>query len=156
MAQLVGSTCVRCDRRISNELDAGFCATCRYPSHSACRTRPEPPSGCCAACGANVDDLKKREAEVEAARIANTPKPVDVATLARDARSLYRLRWLFLGAVAFPALGIAVLTIPAFRNNPNELSVAEGMGGGAFILAGVASGLVAWWLFMDGKRACRK
>jgi hypothetical protein len=54
MRQLVGSTCVNCQKRIGSVLEGRFCGVCQRPVHNGCiqaqgGTRAE---GRCAACGA--------------------------------------------------------------------------------------------------------
>lgn len=49
--QLVGTNCVRCGQRISNELDSGFCRGCGWPIHNRCAV---PAEGGCPLCGAGA------------------------------------------------------------------------------------------------------
>lgn len=55
MAQLVGTPCVICQQKITNELDARYCKECGKPRHDACVRLPDRPSDeLCYECGVPV------------------------------------------------------------------------------------------------------
>jgi hypothetical protein len=59
MRQLVGSTCVRCGKRIGSIVEGGFCPECRAPVHFKCAqdTRPAPGLEHCPGCGAKTQAI---------------------------------------------------------------------------------------------------
>ncbi|VTR93634.1 unnamed protein product [Gemmata massiliana] len=60
MAQLVGTKCVICQEKITNELDSRYCRDCGKPRHTACVRLPDRPTDeLCYECGVPVGTLDK-------------------------------------------------------------------------------------------------
>jgi hypothetical protein len=65
MPQLVGSSCVRCSKRIESILEGKFCAECDSPVHNPC-AQPDNDGGPlrCSHCGAERTEEEIKQAEV--------------------------------------------------------------------------------------------
>lgn len=151
MAQLVGTNCVHCRNRISNEIDAEFCPVCGHPRHLACGQPVTGTANRCTRCGAAYD-AAGRATQQETERQAATPRPLNLVAHAQHAAQLVRLAK-FLGmAVLFIILAFALVLIPDFRSDPNRITLRDVPYSVALATGAVAFGLVGWWLYRNDRR----
>jgi hypothetical protein len=176
MPQLVGSTCALCQEGVTNELDAGFCATCGQGSHFSCRGPQPGVEGRCATCGGAFDaaEVARRTAEhQEAARRRQEPvsippathgrepgsrpvsppaPPVSSAAVFREVRLLYQFAGFLIPAGLLVALGVVFIVSPEMRDNPKTISVGDVGRGLAISMAGIAVVLLGWWWYRNARR----
>lgn len=155
MAQLVGTNCVHCCKRIGSELGAEFCSVCHHPRHLSCGQPTAHQPEKCVTCGGPFDAAE--EAARQAAARDAVPRPLNLAETARHAGEFVRmLKFLGLAAV-FLALAVALVVSPNMRSDPNRVTASDVLYSVALGAGAIAFGGVGVWIYRnDRKKAANR
>jgi len=143
MPQLVGKICGNCNNRISNDLDAVFCAQCHNPVHNACVSPIKTPyEDKCTSCGTDLKDAFTRQVQ-EKEQIANLLRSVPIPPSEFEkTRRWLRVPSVLLASCVLLALGLKETIDPTFRADPKHVSIGELVLGCVTMILGAALGIL--------------
>ena len=151
MAQLVGTNCIHCCKRIGSELGAEFCSACHHPRHLSCGQPTIHQPEKCVKCGGPPFDAAE-EAARQAAERAAAPRPLNFVEAARDAGEFVRmLKFLGLAAV-FLALAVALVVSPDMRSGPNRVTANDLLYSVVLGAGAIAFGGVGVWVYRNDRK----
>jgi hypothetical protein len=147
MAQLVGSICALCDKRISSILDGRFCKACGAPVHNEC-INPDldaKDEDYCDLCGSDLYVVREILEEAASKKSQNRYKVKDLFAGYKRLRTMWRCSWYFAGSLAAVLLGVWLIRYPDLTARPSNFTLNEILPGLAAVIAGLCGmGLSAY------------